>query len=221
MKYFTYSTLKGRVVNTEVKRITYQETKPFLLEIHYARRMPCIQYAFGLFEENKLIGVCTFGQPASPSLCKGIAGEENRKKVLELNRLALLPDTPKNSASFLVGRALKMLPKDLFIVSYADAEGWGHVGYVYQATNWLYTGMTKRRTDKYSSSGHSRHYSENETRRQIRTAKHRYVYLTGDKKSQLKTLKYPIINEYPKGTSRRYDTNNPVPLDKELIESRR
>ena len=34
----------------EVRRITYAETKPFILEVHYARRMPCVQYAFGLFE---------------------------------------------------------------------------------------------------------------------------------------------------------------------------
>ena len=33
----------------EVKEITYNQTKPFLLNIHYARRMPCIQYAYGLF----------------------------------------------------------------------------------------------------------------------------------------------------------------------------
>ena len=74
-----------------IKRISYAETKPFLLNIHYARRMPCIQYAYGLFENNLLIGIVTFGQPASPALCKGLAGEENRKKVLELNRLVFLP----------------------------------------------------------------------------------------------------------------------------------
>ena len=33
-----------------VERISYDETKPFLLGIHYARRMPSISHAFGLFE---------------------------------------------------------------------------------------------------------------------------------------------------------------------------
>lgn len=32
-----------------VRRISYDETKPFLLKIHYARRMPCVTDAFGLF----------------------------------------------------------------------------------------------------------------------------------------------------------------------------
>ena len=196
----------------EVRKITYNEAKPFILNIHYARRMPCIQYAFGLFDDDDLIGVVTYGQPASPSLCKGIAGEENRKNVLELNRLVILPKyNGKNCASFLVGKSLKQLQKHTFIVSYADCEGWGHTGYVYQATNFLYTGKTKSRTDKYSE-GHSRHYAKNETRRQFRTGKHRYVYLVGNKKKMLTELKYKVIKDYPKGNNVNYDINNPIPL---------
>lgn len=198
-----------------VKRISYNDAKPFILNIHYARRMPCIQYAFGLFEGKNLIGVVTYGQPASPALCKGIAGEHNKKNVLELNRLVILPQyNGGNKGSFLVGKSLKMLPNRRFIVSYADFGGWHHIGYVYQATNWLYTGMTKPRTDKYSN-GHSRHYDANEKRRQIRTAKHRYVYLVGNKKEKremLKELKYPVISEYPKGDTRHYDTDTPKPF---------
>ena len=38
-----------------------------------------------------------------------------------------------------------MLPP-LIIVSYAD-KGQNHNGYIYQATNFLYTGATKERTD--------------------------------------------------------------------------
>lgn len=201
-----------------VKRIGYEETKNFILFIHYARRMPCIQYAFGLFDGDYPypVGVVTYGQPASPMLCKGVAGEENRKNVLELNRLVLYPEyNGGNYASFLVGNSLKLLPHGTFVVSYADWGGWHHVGYVYQATNWLYTGMTKPRTDKYSESGHARHYAVGETRRQERTAKHRYVFLVGDKrdvKRMRKQLNYPVINEYPKGDSEHYDLKNPTPF---------
>ena len=41
-----------------VERISYEETKPFLLGIHYARRMPSISYAFGLFEGGG-VGWCS------------------------------------------------------------------------------------------------------------------------------------------------------------------
>ena len=192
-----------------VRQVTYQDVKPFVLGIHYARRMPCVQYAYGLFEEDKLLGVVTFGQPASPWLCRGVAGEENRKNVIELNRLVFLPEANgKNHASMLVGKALKMLPRGLFVVSYADWGGWHHVGYVYQATNFLYTGLTKRRTDMFSESGHSRHNCGDSNRRQVRTEKHRYIYLTGNRKKQMAQLRYPVM-PYPKGDSQRYDTANP------------
>lgn len=198
----------------EVRVISYDDTKPFLLHVHYARRMPSIIHAFGLFVDGELQGVVTYGEPASPSLCKGIAGEEHKKDVLELNRLAILPSAPKNAASELIGKSLKMLPHKMFIVSYADWGGWGHVGYVYQATNWLYTGMTHPRTDIFAGVGkHSRHYSENDGKRQLRTAKYRYVFITGsgkEKKKLLKELKYPTM-EYPKNDSRRYDIDDPEP----------
>lgn len=200
-------------VMEEFKRITYQDAKPFITDIHYARRLPCIQYAFGMFEGENLIGVCTFGQPASPSLCKGVAGEENRKNVLELNRLVFLPGyNGKNRASKLVSYSLRNLPNKTFVISYADWGGWHHVGYVYQATNWYFSGTTKPRTDKFSE-GHSRHYKADETRRQPRSAKHRYIYLVGnkrDKKEMLNKLNYKVSFDYPKGDSIHYDTENPI-----------
>lgn len=196
-----------------VRRIEYKDTKPFILGIHYARRMPCIQYAYDYFEDSVLLGIVTYGQPASPSLCKGIAGEKNRHNVLELNRLVFLPMyNGGNRASYLVSQSLKMLPTYTYVVSYADFGAWGHVGYVYQATNFLYTGKTKERTDIYTE-GHSRHYDHNETRRKPRSAKYRYVYLVGnkrEKKQMLHELKYNVISTYPKGDTRRYDTEKPV-----------
>lgn len=174
--------------------------------------MPCITHAYGLFIDGVLSGVCTFGVPASHSLCIGVAGKENSKNVLELNRLVICDETP-NNASFLVGNALKQLPNGTFVVSYADRGGWGHVGYVYQATNFLYAGATKPRTDIYSE-GHSRHYEKGEVRRVPRSSKNRYVYLVGDKrmkKRMMNELRYPVL-PYPKGVSSRYDTDNPVDL---------
>lgn len=206
----------NRAKEKYVRRISYEQTKPFILGIHYARRMPCITDAFGMFENGELIGVVTYGQPATPSICKGLAGESNRHNVLELNRLVFLPGyNGENRASYLVSQSLKMLPAHTFVVSYADCGGWGHVGYIYQATNFLYTGMTKARTDICSESGHARHYKRGETRRQKRTAKYRYVYLVGnkrEKKQMIRELRYPVIPEYPKGNSKRYDTENPVPI---------
>lgn len=108
-----------------VRPVSYQDTIPFIMGIHYARRMPCIQYAFGLFDGVQMIGCVTYGQPASPSLCIGVCGKEYKRNVLELNRLVILPEkNGGNYASMLVGQSLKQLPHGLCIVSYAD---WGGV----------------------------------------------------------------------------------------------
>ncbi len=195
----------------DVKQINYRDVLPFLLEIHYAKKVPSvIQYSFGLFanikglgydlfEKKDLVGVITYGIPASNSLCKGVAGEQNADKVLELSRLCL-KFNKKNEASILVGRSLKLLPTPKIIVSYADTAH-NHIGYVYQATNFLFTGTTKPRTDMAGKDGkHSRHHLGDRTKRVFRSAKHRYLFVIGnkrDKKKLLKQIKYPIQN-YPK-----------------------
>ena len=179
----------------EDKKLAY----PFILDIHYAKRKPSLSYVYGLFDQDQLIGICSFGSPVSPSLCKGIAGEHNRSKVIELNRLVLL-NNEKNEASFLVGKSLKMLPRPKIVVSYADTAQ-DHLGVVYQASNFLFTGTTKPRTDMASANGkHSRHHLGDRSKRQYRSAKHRYVYVCADKKEKkllTKELNYPIL-PYPK-----------------------
>lgn len=184
----------------EVRPITYKQTKPFILDVHYAHRMPSISYAFGLFKDgDSLVGCVTYGMPASPWLCKGVCGPDHSKFVLELNRLVLLDNQP-NEASFLVSRSLKMLPKPRIIVSYADTAH-GHVGFVYQAANFMFTGTTKPRTDMASADGkHSRHHLGDKQNRVFRSAKHRYVTFVGDKRwkqSTSKALRYEV-QPYPK-----------------------
>lgn len=183
----------------QVKQISYQDTKPFILDIHYAKRMPSISYAYGLFDVEDLIGIISYGSPASPALCKGIAGEENRSLVIELNRL-VLKHNKKNEASMLIGASFKLLPKPRIIVSYADTAQ-NHLGVVYQATNFMFTGTSKPRTDMAGKDGkHSRHHLGDRTKRVFRSAKHRYVYILGnknEKKKLLKDLKYKV-QEYPK-----------------------
>jgi len=73
----------------KVLPISYNETKPFILHIHYAKRMPSITYSFGLFYQNELVGIVTYGSPPSQALCRGIAGDEYKNIILELNRLVL------------------------------------------------------------------------------------------------------------------------------------
>ena len=72
----------------EVKQISYQCAVDFLLPRHYSGRKPQIKWAFGWYsDDDELLAVCTFGKPASNSLCCGLCGKEYSKNVYELNRL--------------------------------------------------------------------------------------------------------------------------------------
>lgn len=202
----------------EVKPIARADCAPFILEIHYAKRWPSISYAFGLFRDGVLEGVVTYGTPASAPLRSGIAGPELAHAVLELNRLCLSSNV-RNDASFLVGRSLKLLPKNRIIVSFADISQ-GHVGYVYQATNFLYCGLSAKRTD-WAVRGREHLHGQTiadefrgvPNRAQAmrnkygddfylkpRPRKHRYIITTGSKtfrRRVLSHLRYKI-EDYPK-----------------------
>jgi hypothetical protein len=205
------------------------EVEPWLLRKHYAKRMCPISYAFGLYDQEKLIGIVTYGIPSSSSLRMGICGFDYIENVMELNRLCC--ENQPNMASMLVGRSLQMLPKPLIVVSYADTKQ-GHVGYVYQATNFIYTGLSAKRTDwKIKGMEHlhgatiadmsrgqenranwMREKFGNDFYLEDRSRKHRYIFLLGsktEKKAMSKALKYKI-EPYPKGKSKRYDAGGEV-----------
>ena len=209
----------------QVMQIQPKETYQWLLEKHYAKRIPQIMHSFGLYVDGALKGVVTYGIPASPALCMGICGKEYSDKVLELNRLCLMENN-KNESSFLVSHSIQLLPKPTIVVSYADTSQ-GHVGYVYQATNFLYTGLSANRVDwtiKGMEHKHSKTISDGMTLESIkekygddfyyteRSRKHRYILFHGsktDKKIMKKLLKYNI-KPYPKGDSQKYDSGGNI-----------
>ena len=192
-----------------VKSIDSYLCKDWLLNKHYAKRLCSISYSFGLFDNNILIGILTIGKPASNQLCIGVCGIEYSKYVYELNRLCINENVEKNVLSFFLSKSLKLIKENMILVSYADTK-MNHTGYIYQATNWLYTGKTKERTDiGFEDGKHSRHYKKDidYSNRKLRSSKHRYIYFLGKLKNKFKNeLKYKIEN-YPKGNNKRYDAS--------------
>ena len=131
-----------------VRAIKSAEAAQVVIEHHYLHRRPPTSYAFGLFKGDTIKGVLTFGVPASRHLILS-ASPENPNDVIELNRLWISDDMPKNTASAFVAKVLKMLPERI-VVSYADTSV-GHAGYVYRASNFNYSGWTdmERKTPRY------------------------------------------------------------------------
>jgi hypothetical protein len=124
--------------------------RKFLSEWHYsdyvniqAKHTFCL-FRPGRFGIPEMIGVCIYTRPAGPT-----AGQtyhpEAPDKVLELRRLCLIDDTPKNAESFFVSRTLRWLSDKTdweFVISYADAEQ-GHTGVIYRASNFHFAGKTQ------------------------------------------------------------------------------
>lgn len=192
-----------------VKYLTYQQAKRFLLPRHYSGRTPSISYAFGWYIKSELVAVCTFGKPASNSLCKGVCGEEYSSQVYELNRLCRIDNLEEQLSQFVSACLRRLKIHNLIIVSYSDTE-MNHNGYIYQACNFIYTGKTKQRTDKYTEGNkHSRHYDNKNQQglRKIRSAKHRYIFFAFInkklKKIALEKLNYKI-ELFPKGENKNY-----------------
>lgn len=189
----------------DIVQIPYSKAIQFILPKHYSGRKPNIMYAFGWYIKGELMAVCTFGKPASPSLCVGVCGEEYKDDVIELNRLVRRDDFSLPLSHF-VATVLKQIKG--IVVSFSDMA-MNHHGYIYQACNFIYTGCTKERTDKYAPDGkHSRHYDNatQDGKRLVRSAKHRYIYFCGNKtqkKEWREHLKYKI-EQYPKGDNSNY-----------------
>lgn len=107
-----------------------------------------------------------------------------------------------------------MLDKEI-IVSFADTSQ-NHIGYVYQATNFLYCGLSaKFRDPKVKGLEHMHHstYAHGMTMKQVkekygeenvyyvdRPRKHRYIYFNADKrrKKELKNKLRYKVQDYPK-----------------------
>ena len=221
-----------------VKSIDSYLCKDWLLNKHYLKRMTSFTYSFGLYENNILVGVITFGNAVPLTMKKSLFGEKYMDLVYELNRLCTNDNLDKNATSFFVSEAFKLLPKPIIVVSYAD-KSVGHNGYIYQATNFIFTGESHTQLDwklKGKEHIHSRTlmdefaFTENRIEKlkekygddlyQVRREpKYRYVYVLANNrlKKQIMNNKQFEIKPYPKGENKRYDSSYKPTIQTELF----
>jgi len=198
--------------NYAIRQIDYRTAMAVIVREHYLHRKAPCSVAFGLFLGDELKGVVCYGTPSSAPLRRGIAGVGNANNVIELTRLWVCDSVPRNGESFLIGRTLKKCGKEI-VVSYAEIQQ-GHLGIVYQATNWIYTGLSAKRTnwtiegidkhcqtlaDKYTAAEIRTKYGDRFSL-QERPRKHRYVFINakGRRRGELlASLRYKQ-QSYPK-----------------------
>jgi len=209
--------------NYYIKKVSHKVALDMVIKNHYLHRVAPCSFSFGLFSKidknintlfptDKLVGVIIYGTPSSAPLRMGVCGIEEKDNVIELTRLWIEDNTPKNAESFLIGNTIPLVNKEI-IVSFAEGNR-GHLGIVYQATNWIYTGLSAKRTnwaiggidkhcqtiaDKYTSKEIREIYG-NDFKIVDRPRKHRYIYFNCNKyrkRELLYKLKYPML-PYPK-----------------------
>tara|TARA_B100001123_G_scaffold333774_1_gene376771 strand:+ start:117 stop:845 length:729 start_codon:yes stop_codon:yes gene_type:complete len=217
-----------------VKQINKDVAKKVIIKHHYTHAASQCRYAFGIYKESEhsffdshdeLVGVATYGYPVGRLAAQSISENLEPNEVLELTRLFIFDDHGKNIESYFIGQTMRLL-KEIdnsikCLMSYADPKV-GHLGGIYQATNWLYQGDSMRMVDTYSikieedgSWMHSRtvfsRWGSNNLdilKKKIgktfwirlEPRKHRYIYFLGNKKNKKKligSLKHPVLN-YPK-----------------------
>lgn len=149
--------------------------------------------------DGELVGVCGFATPISENVRKSIwkddYAEEMKNYTTELHRLVTLDDSPHNTETWLISRALKGLkkykPKYKAVISFADTTE-DHVGTIYQASNFYYYGMTEPEPCFVDEDGNLRSARQGGERVSVeegkergwkrveRKAKHRYFTLLPD-----------------------------------------
>ncbi len=203
----------GPVRDMTVTRVSGTDVDEFCRRWHYSNTGGSMSWRYGLWDGYTLVGVVAYNLPTMP-VCESVFGPEMWDSVCHMGRLVCADEAPRNVESRLIAESLRMLKKDKpqfrAVLTFA-ATGEGHIGYVYQATNALYCGITtprhyymdqqqRRRAPKQGTNlsigkatelGWTVHYE---------TGKHRYIYLLGSKterKEAMRLLRY-TPQPYPK-----------------------
>ena len=131
----------------EIKEITKEESLKMIKKYHYSDTLPKINRIFlGFFLEGKMVGTMTLGMGTRPRhTIQAIFPSLDTKDYLEIGRMCMTEDMPRNSESQMLSQAIKWLKinRQEVKVLFTWADGMlGKVGYVYQASNFIYCGFS-------------------------------------------------------------------------------
>ena len=132
-------------VDLRVDWCSYDAAKYAVEHWHYSHSMPAGRNVYlGVWENEKFVGVVVFGMGSGNSTNGNRYGLNASHEMAELTRVSLTKH--QMQVSRIVSIAIRMLKKQSpgirLLTSMADPRA-GHVGGIYQAMNWVYTGETK------------------------------------------------------------------------------
>lgn len=126
-----------------ITKASYEAARYACLNFHYAKAVPVCQYAYNVYNDaDEWCGVIIYGSGATINIARPF--DKWQGQVLELERVALNGKQGHGATSQAVSMTLKALHREApwvdLVVSYADLDQ-NHFGTLYQATNWIYTGL--------------------------------------------------------------------------------
>jgi hypothetical protein len=209
--------------NIKVERTQVKVIRRAIVTGHYSGVMPdACQDAFACWNHlGGLIGAVAYGPGGNNKTLTAIYPEANNKTGRELIRLWVHPNAPKNTASKMVAKSLKLLPEEVeLVVTFADS-GQRHLGIVYQALNFYYLGKTNEGIRYVDNSGievtsrlaniyrlRNPERFGNKTNKEIRQelgwkavkshSKHRYAIGVGKNKRKINNILKDKKQPYPK-----------------------
>lgn len=123
-----------------ITRANMESIKYACTNFHYAKRTPANPIGYNVYNNSdEWCGVIVYGTGANNkigseyNLCQG--------QILELTRVALngKQEQTSKALALTISQIRKDIPQCRMLVSYADIDQ-NHLGIIYQATNWIYTG---------------------------------------------------------------------------------
>lgn len=136
-----------KLPNYRIVSVGRKEELAMMEQFHYSRKVvPNSVIKLGAYNGTRLVGVATFGRIIN---CVPLFDNDpTNRGGLELNRLAMVEDSPKNSESWFLMMCIRLLRRQYpwlqFITTWADGmrcQG----GTIYKACGFLY--LRKRKND--------------------------------------------------------------------------
>jgi hypothetical protein len=134
------------VKNLVVALCERKEIKNFIEQHHYSKSINGVKssFCFSVKHQDVLVGGLIYGEMSTTAWKKF---GEKECEVLELRRLVLLDECPRNSESRVIAKSLQWIRKNVKhvkrVVSYADPNH-GHTGVIYRATNFTLHSMSAK-----------------------------------------------------------------------------
>ena len=131
----------------DIKEISKEQALEMIQKYHYSNTLPKLnKYFIGFFLNGELVGVVTLGWGTRPRhTIQRIFPSLDTNDYLEIGRMCMTEEMPRNSESQMISQLVKWIkiniPDLKILFTWADGMV-GKVGYVYQASNFIYAGYS-------------------------------------------------------------------------------